>query len=271
VAACGASTTRGAAYTPTIASMEIVSGSSLGQLALEGDLPAVYRWVGQQAGHPDDEVHFYPLGGRPCAACSVAAARGHADVVAVLLRARANPAWADPRDGLTALHRASQHDHSEAAWQLIARGAPVDAGSKKGATPLMRAVWNGAVACTGMLLRAGADPTLRNCHGDTAVQMAQRRQQGAAQGGEPVVALLNERCALCLARQRLAFMLRGRVVTATARVLTPPPLPYDVVKAVCKLLPLCSHAIASRATNQLMAARSPRHATRSYTGGDGAL
>lgn len=167
-----------------------------------------------------------------------AAVAGHAEVVAVLLDVGASPGQTDS-GGFTALHFAAQLDHSSVAAQLLARNAVVDAASKKGATPLMRAVWSDCTACVDLLLRAGANPSHRNEHGDTAVQMAERKRQ------RHTLSLFHEQRSLCLARQCLAFVLHGNIADAERT-----QLPFDVVRAVCNSVPLPSHAVAARATKQ---------------------
>ncbi|MNC96496.1 Ankyrin repeats (3 copies) [compost metagenome] len=55
---------------------------------------------------------------------------------------------------------------------LLARGAPIDARSPNGTTPLMMAARYGAIDAADLLARRGADRTLRNDRGLNAADFA---------------------------------------------------------------------------------------------------
>jgi len=74
--------------------------------------------------------------------------------------------------GETALGVATRRSNLDAVRFLIGAGAQVDRSDRKGLTPLMYAALNGNVAAAAMLLQAGANPSLSNIDGVTAVAMA---------------------------------------------------------------------------------------------------
>ena len=61
-------------------------------------------------------------------------------------------------DGATALHWAAYHDDPDAAARLLRAGANANATNELGATPLWLACTNGSAAMVGHLLENGADP-----------------------------------------------------------------------------------------------------------------
>ena len=77
--------------------------------------------------------------------------------------------------GNSALHYAAQEHHAEIASLLIGHRAAVDIEDVHGNTPLWRAVFNsrGRGELIALLLRAGADPSRRNKHGRTPLDLAQ--------------------------------------------------------------------------------------------------
>jgi ankyrin repeat protein len=90
------------------------------------------------------------------------------DVVRVLLDARADASVGDSR-GRTPLHSAASVAVVEA---LIAAKAPVNAHDHTGVTPLLAACERGDVAVVRVLLAAGADPTISDASGRSALHCA---------------------------------------------------------------------------------------------------
>lgn len=81
-----------------------------------------------------------------------------AAVVAVLLRAKANPARAWGPGRQTALHMAVTKGAADVVAVLLAAGAPIDAVDRDGYTPLLGAVAGGRFELAATLLDAGATP-----------------------------------------------------------------------------------------------------------------
>lgn len=75
----------------------------------------------------------------------------------------------------TALHDAASKGCALSAELLIERGAAVDAQDNRGRTPLMQAVEHGRIAVLQLLVRHGADPTIRDANSETAVTLAEKQ------------------------------------------------------------------------------------------------
>lgn len=100
----------------------------------------------------------------------IAAFRGHKDLVRKLIARDAHvnkPGWAP-------LHYAATGGHVEIIAILLEEHAFIDAESPNKSTPLMMAAMYGSPAAVRLLLQEGADPTLRNELGMSAVDFAQR-------------------------------------------------------------------------------------------------
>ena len=109
----------------------------------------------------------------------MAALKGHLPQVRRLIARDADvnkPGW-------TPLHYAATGGHVEVMRELLNAHAYIDAESPNKTTPLMMAARYGSVAAVRLLLESGADPTLRNDQGLTAVDFAFRasRQDVASQ------------------------------------------------------------------------------------------
>ena len=76
------------------------------------------------------------------------------------------------KPGWTALHYAATGGHAELLRLLLEQHAYIDAESPNGTTPLMMAAYYGNPKVTQILLEEGADPTLKNQQGLTALDFA---------------------------------------------------------------------------------------------------
>ncbi|MES2633657.1 MAG: ankyrin repeat domain-containing protein [Pseudomonadota bacterium] len=100
----------------------------------------------------------------------IAALRGHLEVVRKLIDRGADvnkPGW-------TPLHYAATSGHVPIIALLLENHAYIDAESPNKTTPLMMAVHYGSAEAVKHLLEAGADPSLKNQLGMTAVDFANR-------------------------------------------------------------------------------------------------
>jgi ankyrin repeat protein len=112
-------------------------------------------------------------------ALHLAAFFGHAATVALLLARGADPMlWSRAFEHNLALHAAcaGRSEKAEVVRALIAVTRDLDARQGSGWTPLMLAAANGMAASVQLLLAAGADWTLANDAGQTALDLA--RQHG---------------------------------------------------------------------------------------------
>jgi ankyrin len=100
-------------------------------------------------------------------------------------------------DGATPLHWAAYRIDVELARMLLDRGAKADAKSQYGSSPLVEAVKAANAELVGMLLDAGADVDAANLDGETALMLAART------GSVEVTKLLLEHGADVNARERL--------------------------------------------------------------------
>lgn len=100
----------------------------------------------------------------------IAAFKGYKEQVRQLIARDADvnkPGW-------TPLHYAATGGHVDIIALLLDENAYIDAESPNKTTPLMMAAMYGSTAAVRALLEAGADPTLRNQLGLSAVDFAQR-------------------------------------------------------------------------------------------------
>lgn len=104
-----------------------------------------------------------------------ASREGQVAVVRRLLEAGADPSHAGNRlgMGMTALHLAADRDQAEVARILLSRGLAVDVGNAQGTTPLAWALGEGSLEAAGVLLDAGADPSVEDEHDFSALDMVE--------------------------------------------------------------------------------------------------
>ncbi len=122
-------------------------------LALRGGSPKVFALLMQ---HPDTKVdQANAVGETPL---MMAALRGNLEAMKALI-AKGAPV---NRPGWTPLHYAASSPSAAAVSMLLELGAQVDARAPNGNTPLMLAARYGSEDSVVMLLKKGADRTLRN-------------------------------------------------------------------------------------------------------------
>jgi uncharacterized protein len=100
----------------------------------------------------------------------LAALKGHKELVRQLIARDADV----NKTGWTPLHYAATGGHLEVILMLLEAHAYIDAESPNKTTPLMMAAMYGTPAAVRLLLESGADPTLRNQLGMSAVDFAQQ-------------------------------------------------------------------------------------------------
>ncbi len=117
------------------------------------------------------------LGAFPTSPLSIVAGSGDAVTMRALIAAGADIHELDP-DGLNLLDFAVLANHLEAAQALIAAGVPVNQADQFGYTPLLYAstIDFGDSRMVDLLLHAGADPSIRNKEGRTALAQAKAYQ-----------------------------------------------------------------------------------------------
>lgn len=118
--------------------------------------------------HPDLEVEVRTA--QDESPLMLAALKGYVELCAKLIERDADvnkPGWAP-------LHYAATNSHIQIMQLLLDNHAYIDAASPNGSTPLMMAAMYGNASAVKMLLEAGADPTLKNGIGLTAIDFANR-------------------------------------------------------------------------------------------------
>lgn len=112
-------------------------------------------------------------------ALMIAAYKGNRPAVDVLVAKGAQI----NRPGWTALHYAAAGGHNEIVKLLLDKSAYIDAESPNRTTPIMMAAWGGHIYTVKLLLDEGADATLKNDLGMTAIDFAKKiGRQDIAEG-----------------------------------------------------------------------------------------
>jgi uncharacterized protein len=106
----------------------------------------------------------------------LASLKGQTEVVKKLIARGADvnkPGWAP-------LHYAATNGHTEIMTLLLDNHAYIDASSPNDSTPLMMAALYGTASAVKLLLEAGADPSIKNSLGMTAIDFAHRDKRTEA-------------------------------------------------------------------------------------------
>ncbi|KAK3555411.1 hypothetical protein QTP86_015697 [Hemibagrus guttatus] len=116
-------------------------------------------------------VNCHASDGRKSTPLHLAAGYNRVRIVQLLLQHGAD-VHAKDKGGLVPLHNACSYGHYEVTELLLKHGACVNAMDLWQFTPLHEAASKNRVEVCSLLLSHGADPTLVNCHGKSAVDMA---------------------------------------------------------------------------------------------------
>jgi ankyrin repeat protein len=159
---------RGAEARPGTGVMFNASPLLLAALAGDGENVALLVAKGADANRPMNIIGVFPT-----SPLMQAVLQGDPGVVAALLSAGADINEKD-QDGMTVLHWAVVAHRLDALKILLARGATVNARDRSGYTPLHYAatIDHGDAETATALLAAGADPSVKNKDGKTALGQA---------------------------------------------------------------------------------------------------
>ncbi len=117
---------------------------------------------------PKTDVNI--LNAKDESALMLAALKGHLELAEKLIKRGADV----NKTGWAPLHYAASSGHLSIIAMLIEHSAYIDAESPNVTTPLMMAAMYGTPEAVKLLLQEGADPTLKNVQGLTALQFAER-------------------------------------------------------------------------------------------------
>lgn len=128
-------------------------------------------------GHADIVASLLCAGADPKTDLSFicAASSGHCNVLCILINSGVNTSTAS-EDGTTALVSAVKYGRLDAARLLIENGAALNAQTADGTSPLMLSAAGGHKALTRLLLESGANVNLTNERGETALMAAMRTE-----------------------------------------------------------------------------------------------
>jgi ankyrin repeat protein len=142
---------------------------------LQAGAPGANRALGLASMTGDlEEVNLLLEGGAdPTPALTLAVTFGYADIVQGLISGGAS-AGITEKSGINLLHWAAIANRPEIVAALTMAGVPINAQDKSGFTPIMYAVTIdfGDTQMIKTLLRAGADPNIRNSDGRSAREQA---------------------------------------------------------------------------------------------------
>ncbi|XP_045540836.1 poly [ADP-ribose] polymerase tankyrase [Papilio machaon] len=143
-------------------------------------------------------VNVHAGDGRRSTPLHLAAGYNRARAVRLLLQ-RGADVHAKDKGGLVPLHNACSYGHYEVTELLVRAGADVNATDLWAFTPLHEAASKARLEVCSLLLSEGADPTLLNCHGKSALDVAPTREL----------------------QERLAFEYRGHCLLEACRLSEP--------------------------------------------------
>jgi ankyrin repeat protein len=141
------------------------------EAAAVGDMTRIISLLSQQPEHVDMVAPdgFQALG--------LASFFGQSEVVSALVEAGADVNYQAPGNQLAALHGAVAGKCVTSARHLLAAGANIDAQQHGGYTALMAAAGNGLIEMLKLLLEHDADPALTDDQGNTARDLALKKDQ----------------------------------------------------------------------------------------------
>lgn len=167
----------------TVAQSLLSRGFDPNAVAPDGE-PAIIRAVRREAFQVAELIARFPVAQVDArnkvdeTALMLAALKGQLALCKMLVERGADinkPGW-------TPLHYASTSGHLAVMQWLLQQHAYIDAESPNGSTPLMMAAMYGTQDAVELLLDAGADPSLKNSLGLTAIDFAMRvRKDGTAE------------------------------------------------------------------------------------------